>query len=92
MLDQFEKVANRIKFDFPKRKGLGLRNIMSQFAVEARFVIEHLLAYNYNERRSAQWALKQEYFKDLREQEATLKNKMLQQLGLGERMNATFQS
>ena len=68
LLDQFQKVASHMEFDFPQRKGSGILPMIPQYT-DACDVITKLLIYNHNHRMSAAQALKHPYFKELREQD-----------------------
>ena len=68
LLDQFQKVASHMEFDFPEVKGTGILKHLPYYP-EAADIISKLLIYNHNHRLSAAQALKHPYFKDLREEE-----------------------
>tara|TARA_B110000285_G_C15079466_1_gene592638 strand:- start:597 stop:1076 length:480 start_codon:yes stop_codon:yes gene_type:complete len=52
LLDQFQKVASHMEFDFPEKKGTGLQKLVPQYP-EACDIIQKLLIYNHNHRMSA---------------------------------------
>jgi len=66
LLDQFQKVASHMEFDFPDVKGTGITKLLPQ-CPDAIDIISKLLIYNHNHRLSATQAIKHPYFKELRE-------------------------
>lgn len=73
LLDQFQKVATHMEFNFTPQKGTGIAKLIPNYP-EAGEIISKLLVYNHNHRMTASMALKHPYFKDLREQDRFLQD------------------
>ena len=70
-MEQFQKVATHMEFDFVDKKGTGISHLIPNYP-DASEIITKLLIYNHNHRMSANQALKHPYFKELREQDRYL--------------------
>jgi renal tumor antigen len=66
LMDQFQKVASHMEFNFPKKKPSGIAKLIPQHP-DAHEIIKGLLIYNHNNRASAAQVLKHSYFKELRD-------------------------
>lgn len=73
LLDNFQKYATHMEFNFPSVKGTGMANLIPHISHEAQDLISKLLIYNPDNRINASQALKHPWFKELREQEMLLK-------------------
>ena len=71
LLDKFQKIASHMTFNFPPVEGTGFERLMSSASLEAKQLIKKMLTYNPDDRISARQVLKDPYFRDLRELEAT---------------------
>lgn len=69
LLDNFQKHATHMEFDFPEQKGTGIQKMLKHVSKNCADLIEKLLIYNPDDRITASQALKHPYFKDLRETE-----------------------
>ena len=69
LLDDFQKHATHMEFDFPEKKGTGITDLLKHVSKSWVDLLEKLLIYDPNERITASQALKHPYFKDLRENE-----------------------
>lgn len=65
LLDHFKQHATHMEFNFPKKIGTGIKNLIPHASTECVDLIEQLLRYNPDERISAENALRHSYFRDL---------------------------
>uniref|UniRef100_A0A7S1KT74 Protein kinase domain-containing protein n=1 Tax=Percolomonas cosmopolitus TaxID=63605 RepID=A0A7S1KT74_9EUKA len=73
MLSKFRKHASaHMDFNFPKKKGTGLRKLLPKASPECLDLLEKMLAYNPDDRITSRQALRHPYFKELRESERKL--------------------
>jgi len=56
-----------MEFNFPKKDGTGIANLIPHVSQDAIDIIGKLLIYNHEHRISAAQALKHNFFKELRE-------------------------
>jgi len=61
--------ARHMNFNFPPKVGSGIAKLIPHFAREGIDLIERTLAYNPDDRLSAQQALRHPYFRELRERD-----------------------
>ena len=73
ILEEFQKKASHMDFDFPAKEGTGIEKLIPHATPLARDLICKLLIYKCDERISARQALKHPYFRDLREQDKPVK-------------------
>jgi len=69
VLDRFKKHATHLDFNFPEKMGTGIEKMLSHVSRECIDLLRLLLAYDPEERITAEQALKHEYFKELWEAE-----------------------
>lgn len=69
LLDDFQKHATHMEFDFPEKKGTGIARLLKHISKQCVDLLEKLLIYDPDDRITASQALKHPYFKDLRENE-----------------------
>ena len=74
ILDNFQQKASHMDFNFPPKEGTGIKNLIPNVNAECLDLIIKLLNYSPENRLSARKALKHPYFRDLREQEESLKH------------------
>jgi len=67
VLERFKRHASHLDFNFPERAGTGLEKLLPHVSRECIDLLRMLLAYDPEERITADQALKHEYFKDLLE-------------------------
>lgn len=73
MLSKFRKHASaHMDFNFPKKKGTGIRSLLPNASSDCIDLLEKMLAYNPDERITSRQALRHPYFKELRESERKL--------------------
>jgi len=73
LLDNFQKYATHMEFNFPKVEGTGVIKLIPHASPDVQDLIQKLLVYNPDNRITASQALKHNWFKELREQEYMLK-------------------
>eukprot|EP00792_Barthelona_sp_PAP020_P005926 TRINITY_DN2852_c0_g1_i1.p1 TRINITY_DN2852_c0_g1~~TRINITY_DN2852_c0_g1_i1.p1 ORF type:complete len:425 (-),score=85.06 TRINITY_DN2852_c0_g1_i1:35-1309(-) len=71
VLDNFKKNATHMSFDFPIKKGTGIKKLAPHLSDDALDLLTKMLAYVPGDRISARQALKHPFFRDLRNAEAT---------------------
>eukprot|EP00792_Barthelona_sp_PAP020_P005928 TRINITY_DN2852_c0_g1_i3.p1 TRINITY_DN2852_c0_g1~~TRINITY_DN2852_c0_g1_i3.p1 ORF type:complete len:410 (-),score=79.92 TRINITY_DN2852_c0_g1_i3:137-1366(-) len=71
VLDNFKKNATHMSFDFPIKKGTGIKKLAPHLSDDALDLLTKMLAYVPGDRISARQALKHPFFKDLRNAEVT---------------------
>lgn len=71
VLDNFQKKATHMKFNFQQREGTGIKRLIPHVSPEAQDLIVKLLVYVEDQRLTAKQALNHPYFEDLRSQEKT---------------------
>mmetsp|Transcript_36651 Transcript_36651/g.36263 ORF Transcript_36651/g.36263 Transcript_36651/m.36263 type:complete len:109 (-) Transcript_36651:190-516(-) len=67
LLEEYQKKATHMEFDFPEKKGSGIVSLMDHVSKQCIDLVQKLLIYDPNDRITASQALKHPYFKDLRE-------------------------
>ena len=73
ILEEFQKKASHMEFNFPPKQGTGIDNLIPHASPEAKELIYKMLAYQSEDRLSARQALKHAFFKDLRDQDKPLR-------------------
>lgn len=73
VLAKLRKHSAHMNFNFPAKEGTGLARLLPNATPEGLDLITRLLAYDPDERISAQSALTHPYFRDMRERERLLK-------------------
>jgi len=73
LLDNFQKYATHMEFNFPTVEGTGIGKLIPQASPEVVDLISKLLIYNPDNRITASLVLKHPWFKELREQEYMMK-------------------
>ena len=68
VLDQYQKFSTHMDFNFQKKDGTGISQLIPHVSQEGQDVIIKLLAYNPNDRPNAKQILNHPYFKDLKVQ------------------------
>lgn len=53
LLEKFQKVASHMEFNFPKKDGTGIANLIPHVSADAVDIIQKLLIYNHEHRISA---------------------------------------
>ena len=69
ILDNFQKHATHMDFDFPPKEGTGISQLIPHVAPECQELIAKLLAYTPDDRLTAKQALNHPCFKEFRTQE-----------------------
>lgn len=70
ILNKFKKHASaHMDFNFPKKKGTGLRKLLPNASPDCLDLLEKMLAYNPDDRITSRQALRHPYFKELRDKE-----------------------
>jgi renal tumor antigen len=65
LLNHFKQHATHMEFNFPKKMGTGIKNLIPHATPDCVDLIEQLLKYDPDERITASDALKHPYFRDL---------------------------
>lgn len=66
---KFKRNASHMDFDFPEKKGTGIERLIPHADVELVELMKKLITYDPDDRILARQALKDNYFRDLREAE-----------------------
>lgn len=69
MLEEFQKKASHMDFNFPHKEGTGFEKNLKHVTPLAKDLLSKMLIYKAEERISPKDALKHAYFRDLRERE-----------------------
>jgi renal tumor antigen len=69
ILKAFKDKASHMDFNFPPKEGTGIDKLIPHVSQEARALIGQMLLYNADDRISSRQALKDPYFRDLRDAE-----------------------
>jgi renal tumor antigen len=72
LLQTFKDKASHMDFNFPPKEGTGIDKLIPHVSAEARALIGQMLTYKAEDRISARQALKDPYFRELREAERPL--------------------
>ena len=67
MLDNFQKYATHMEFNFPSVEGTGIIKLIPHANNDVQDLIVKLLVYNPDNRITASQALKHPWFKELRD-------------------------
>lgn len=67
LLDNFQKHATHMEFDFPQKKGTGIEKMLKHVSKHCVDLLNKMMTYDPDDRITASQALKHPYFKDLRE-------------------------
>jgi renal tumor antigen len=69
LLRKFKRNASHMDFNFPEKKGTGIERLIPHASTELQELMKKLIRYDPDERILARQAIKDPYFKDLRDAE-----------------------